>query len=154
MLVVSYLALQACILFSSVSDKSDALLFLPCSHNKCRCSCNCLRGMSVPKCLFFPRIWGACGRTSAEISSPEVPLWADFAFLKNGGFQNRGWFWRMFPCTKKQGYIRMFPCTKNRDEGTPDVASHSPKTALLRNRPFIYFRNLGAHKGVMQQHVS
>ena len=32
MLVVSYLALQACISLCSVSEKSGALLFLPCSH--------------------------------------------------------------------------------------------------------------------------
>ena len=32
MLVVSYLALQACISFCGVSDKSGALLFLPCSQ--------------------------------------------------------------------------------------------------------------------------
>ena len=32
MLVVSYLALQACISFCSISDESGALLCLPCSH--------------------------------------------------------------------------------------------------------------------------
>ena len=45
MLVVSHLALQACISFCSFSDKSGALLFSPCSH-----------GNDVAH-VYFPRIW-------------------------------------------------------------------------------------------------
>ena len=50
----SYLILQACISFCSVSDKSGVSMFLPFSHRKCLCS------YDVIISVFFPR--GAFGR--------------------------------------------------------------------------------------------
>ena len=42
------------------------------------------RGMSVPKCLFFPDLEGLTevfGGMSAGMSGRKLPLWAEFSFL-------------------------------------------------------------------------
>ena len=45
--------------------------------------------MSVPTCLFFQDLEGLTevfGGTSAGMSGPKLPLWAEFSFLRSADF--------------------------------------------------------------------
>ena len=63
------------------------------------------RGMSVPKCLFFQDLEGLTevfGGTSAGMSGPKLPLWAEFSFLKR---MIKGYFSEVFNYVRNQKHL-------------------------------------------------